>query len=275
MCCNRSKPSATATVRRDGVRPEVTHGHQHGSRHDEQRGDRRPHEAAHDLLVVGPGGGRPDPDRPCRRHLPLHARRQADHRFQQPADVGEHRPRRSPGHRRDQRAGAQAPVRPAGVRDRDPRRASAPSSPRSCPATWTRSSSRSVAPRRSRTPSSSPATRRAGTRSSPATARTTARRSGAMTLTGDPRRWANEPGLVGVVRYPDTHRWGEAEPRPVDGEPAGPRGRHPLRGREHDRGGLPRDDRRHQRHPDPARRLHRRASARSATATASSWSPTR
>ena len=39
-----------------------------------------------------------------------------------------------------------------------------------------------------------------------------------MTLTGDPRRWANEPGLVGVVRYPDTHRWGEAEPRPVGGE---------------------------------------------------------
>ncbi len=39
---------------------------------------------------------------------------------------------------------------------------------------------------------------------------------GAMTLTGDPRRWANEPGIVGVVRYPDTHRWGEAEPRPVE-----------------------------------------------------------
>ena len=36
-----------------------------------------------------------------------------------------------------------------------------------------------------------------------------------MTLTGDPRRWANEPGIVGVVRYPDTHRWGEREPRPV------------------------------------------------------------
>src|SRR5512141_1359000 len=40
--------------------------------------------------------------------------------------------------------------------------------------------------------------------------------AGAMTLTGDYRRWANEPGLVGVVRYPDTHRWGEKEPRPVD-----------------------------------------------------------
>ena len=38
---------------------------------------------------------------------------------------------------------------------------------------------------------------------------------GAMTLTGDYRRWANEPGLVGVIRYPDTHRWGEKEPRPV------------------------------------------------------------
>ena len=38
---------------------------------------------------------------------------------------------------------------------------------------------------------------------------------GAMTLTGDYRRWANEPGLVGVVRYPDTHRWGDKEPRPA------------------------------------------------------------
>jgi taurine--2-oxoglutarate transaminase len=38
---------------------------------------------------------------------------------------------------------------------------------------------------------------------------------GAMTLTGDPRRWANEPGIPGVVRYPDTHRWGEPEPRPA------------------------------------------------------------
>ena len=28
---------------------------------------------------------------------------------------------------------------------------------------------------------------------------------GAMTLTGDPRRWANEPGLVGVVRYEGPH----------------------------------------------------------------------
>ena len=79
---------------------------------------------------------------------------------------------------------------------------------------------------------------------------------GAMTLTGDPRRWANEPGIVGVVRYPDTHRWGEQEPRPVAESAPGPRGRDPLRGRPHDRGDLPRDDRRDERDPDPARRLH-------------------
>jgi len=40
--------------------------------------------------------------------------------------------------------------------------------------------------------------------------------AGVMTLTGDPRRWANEPGIPGVVRIPDTHPWGEAEPRPAD-----------------------------------------------------------
>src|SRR5258707_8559760 len=37
----------------------------------------------------------------------------------------------------------------------------------------------------------------------------------AMTLTGDPRRWANEPALVGGGRHLDTPRWGEAEPRPA------------------------------------------------------------
>jgi taurine--2-oxoglutarate transaminase len=40
--------------------------------------------------------------------------------------------------------------------------------------------------------------------------------AGAMTMTGDPRRWANEPGISGVVRFPDTHRFGEKEPRSAD-----------------------------------------------------------
>ena len=222
---------------------------------DDERGDRRAQPAAHVLLVVGPGRARPDRHRPRRGRLPLHARRQADPRLQQPADVGEHRPRRPTRHRRDHRAGDEAAVRAAGLRHGDPRPARRRSWPRSCRATSTRCSSRSAAPRRSRTRSSSPATTRAATRSWPATAPTTARPSGAMTLTGDPRRWANEPGLVGVVRYPDTHRWGEAEPRPVEESLQGLEDVIRYEGAAHDRGGLPRDDRRHQRHPHPARRL--------------------
>ena len=64
---------------------------------------------------------------------------------------------------------------------------------------------------------------------------------GAMTLTGDPRRWANEPGLVGVVRYPDTHRWGEAEPRPVEESLQGLEDVIRYEGPHDHRGHLPRD----------------------------------
>ncbi len=81
---------------------------------------------------------------------------------------------------------------------------------------------------------------------------------GAMTLTGDPRRWANEPGLVGrrpLSRHAPLGRGGTPS---RGGVPPGPRGRHPLRGPADHRRGLPRDDRGHQRHPHPARRVHRR-----------------
>ena len=37
-----------------------------------------------------------------------------------------------------------------------------------------------------------------------------------IAATGDPRRWAAENGVWGIVRVPDTQPWGEAEPRPVD-----------------------------------------------------------
>jgi len=40
--------------------------------------------------------------------------------------------------------------------------------------------------------------------------------AGVMTLTGDPRRWANEPGISGVFRIPDFQPWGEPEPRPAE-----------------------------------------------------------
>jgi taurine---2-oxoglutarate transaminase len=40
--------------------------------------------------------------------------------------------------------------------------------------------------------------------------------AGALTLTGDPRRWAAEPSIPGVVRIPDFHRIGRREPEPAE-----------------------------------------------------------
>jgi taurine--2-oxoglutarate transaminase len=38
----------------------------------------------------------------------------------------------------------------------------------------------------------------------------------AMAVTGDPRRWSSEPGIPGVVRAPDFHKWGKKDPEPLD-----------------------------------------------------------
>ena len=40
--------------------------------------------------------------------------------------------------------------------------------------------------------------------------------AGAMTLTGDPRRWPAEPGIPGVFRIPEFHKFGKKDPEPVD-----------------------------------------------------------
>jgi taurine---2-oxoglutarate transaminase len=40
--------------------------------------------------------------------------------------------------------------------------------------------------------------------------------AGAIALTGDPRRWASEPSIPGVVRAPDFHKWGRKDPEPLD-----------------------------------------------------------
>jgi len=40
--------------------------------------------------------------------------------------------------------------------------------------------------------------------------------AGAISVTGDPRRWANEPGVGGVIRVLDPWRWAKGEPEPVD-----------------------------------------------------------
>ena len=40
--------------------------------------------------------------------------------------------------------------------------------------------------------------------------------AGAITLTGDPRRWASEPGMAGVVHVPDFHKWGRRDPETAE-----------------------------------------------------------
>jgi len=40
--------------------------------------------------------------------------------------------------------------------------------------------------------------------------------AGAISATGDPRRWANEPGVPGIIRVLDPWRWARGEPEPVE-----------------------------------------------------------
>ena len=40
--------------------------------------------------------------------------------------------------------------------------------------------------------------------------------AGAISATGDPRRWANEPGVPGMIRVLDPWRWARGEPEPVE-----------------------------------------------------------
>ena len=81
--------------------------------------------------------------------------------------------------------------------------------------------------------------------------------AGAITLTGDPRRWAAEPGIPGVVRVPDflPRRCTRARTRPTKCSRA-LEDVIQLRRAAHDRGNHHRAGRRHQRPADPARRLH-------------------
>ncbi len=39
--------------------------------------------------------------------------------------------------------------------------------------------------------------------------------AGAISVTGDPRRWANEPGVPGIIRVLDPWRWGRGEAEPA------------------------------------------------------------
>ena len=78
----------------------------------------------------------------------------------------------------------------------------------------------------------------------------------AISLTGDPRRWAAEPGIPGVVRVLDPYHgiqrgWDTADEALADLEET-----IQLEGPQHDRGVHPRDGGRHERDPRAARRLY-------------------
>ena len=83
---------------------------------------------------------------------------------------------------------------------------------------------------------------------------------GSLVLTGDPRRWAAEPGMAGVVHFcgpvplplvVQRHHRG----RGVRARARAPRGDPDVRGRPHGRRHHPRVGGRHERHPGAARRL--------------------
>ena len=123
-------------------------------------------------------------------------------------------------------------------------------------ATSTSSSSPTAAPKRTRTRSSSRGWPPAATRSSRAIARITAPPPAAMTLTGDPRRWAAEPGMPGVVHVLDPYHgiargWDSAEQSlAMLEEVIQLEGPHTIAAFILETGD------RHQRHPGSARRLH-------------------
>ncbi len=209
--------------------------------------------------MVGPGRPGPDRDRPCRGRLPVHARGPAHPGLQQPVDVGQHRPRRPAGHRRHHGTGDEAPVRPAGVHHRDPRpaRREARRDHARRPgqgllhARWRRGD-------RERHQARPP---RDGTAEDPGPVPLVPRGDdGGDDADRRPAPLGERARHRGRRPLPGHAPLGRGRATPGGRGPPGPRGRHPLRGRAHDRRGLPRDDRGHQRHPHPARRLHRRRS---------------
>ena len=72
--------------------------------------------------------------------------------------------------------------------------------------------------------------------------------AGAIALTGDPRRWAREPGIPGIVRIPDFHKWGKNYPEPAAASSPRSRTSSATRAAPH-RGLHYRNRHRHERHP--------------------------
>ncbi len=178
-------------------------------------------------------------------------------RLQQSADVREHRPRRRARHPRHPGPGGDARLRQPVHGDRGPgaprRQAGDDHAGRHRHA----SSSPTAAPKPTRTPSRWPA-------GSPAATKILARyrsyhggTGGAITLTGDPRRWAAEPGIPGVVHVPDFYHGVNRAAGHRRGSAGAARGSDRVGRREDHRRLHHRAGHRHQRHPGAAGRLSR------------------
>ena len=205
--------------------------------------------------------GRDQPDRGRRRRGPLllGLRREALPRLRVAARQRQHRPPAPEDHRGDQGAGGQALHDRAadGVGVALAARAAARGGHAGRPLHVVLHEL--AAPRRTRTRSSS---RGSDTGRHKIIARYRSYHGathGSIMLTGDPRRWPNEPGMGGVVRMLDPYTYrcpaGPSRSLPRLLGRAAPRGDPRVRGRAHGRRGHPRDGHRDERDHPAARRL--------------------
>ena len=147
--------------------------------------------------------------------LLLHGRRRALPRLQQPVDVREHRPRRPARHRRHrgqaQRLAYRQPLH--GPRAaRPPGRKLAELTPGDLDVVFFTNGGAEANENAIKL-----ARQFTGRQKILARYRSYHGATGqAIAATGDPRRWAAETGVSGIVRAPDFHKWGRPEPEPVE-----------------------------------------------------------
>ena len=215
-------------------------------------------EAALAVRVVGAGARRSDSRGEIEGHLLLDAGREALHRLQQPVDVRQHRPRRSARHQGDPGSGGDARV--CESRSWPPRcaRRLGQKLAQICPGdidvfffTNGGAEANENAIRIARLVT--------GRHKILARYRSYHGGTGAsLTATGDPRRWAMEPGMPGIIHVPHPYHG------PKRGTLSGADALAELEEVDHARGAaddrrLPHGNRhRHQRHSRAARRLSRR-----------------
>ena len=239
------------------------------NRHHDRRRHDRAEPPAHAVRVVRAGRRQSDSGRARQGLLFLDAGREALSRLQQPVDVRQHRPWRRARHRaRSRSRRRRLPTRTRSW-PRSRARGWARSSPRSRPATSTCSSSPTAARKRTRTRSRSRALYTGRHKILARYRSYHGGTAGAIALTGDPRRWAAEPGMPGVIHVLDPYHgiqrgWDTAEQSLAMIEEI-----IQLEGPQTIAAFFLEPVTRHQRHPGSARRLSRRACAISARSTAS------